>query len=212
MKLIGCDRCGAIFPSGTRHTKLRIFDTTHDFIEDDGAPAFEHKELCPVCRSELDVFLTGVGDIEVADESPHTHSLNGRFGVTNETPKRTCEICGRVGIQRFIETETGWRCSPTAVKCPGNKSASDSAAKRFPTDVIPARTADPVPALASTTEPTCGDEPDSDEPTPLPPGVTAQCRDCPRHWNLTGIVLRHAVDLHEFKTSHMVDVLEGATA
>lgn len=40
------------------------------------------------------------------------------------------------------------------------------------------------------------------------PGATAQCRDCPRSWNLTGRVLRMAMDMHEAKSGHIVDELD----
>lgn len=222
MKLIGCDRCGAVFPRETRHTALWVFDVTEDEMDHDAPEPSCTKELCPVCRSDLNAFLDGVGDVagihapaakplEAVPAEPHAcNSLGGRFGVTSAPPQRSCEICGRVGTQRFVQTETGWRCSPTAVKCPGNKATSDIPAKQFPSDVTPSAEREPKPP-APTPAPGRPSEP---EPPPLefPPGVTARCRDCPRRWNLTGIVLRHAIDLHEFKHSHIVDVLEGATA
>lgn len=40
--------------------------------------------------------------------------------------------------------------------------------------------------------------------------VTARCTDCPQTWKLTGRVLRMAVDTHEVRRGHIVDVLETA--
>lgn len=42
----------------------------------------------------------------------------------DEDQDRTCELCGRAGTRRFIPTETGWRCSPSATKCSGNRAAN----------------------------------------------------------------------------------------
>ncbi|MEB3021285.1 hypothetical protein [[Mycobacterium] crassicus] len=102
---------------------------------------------------------------------------------------KVCEICGRKGTRRYVETETGWRCAPTATKCPGNREPG------------------PAPAAAP-----------SDPPAPAPPapkitakprpGITAICTGCPRTWTLTGRVLRMAVDTHEVKTGHVVDITE----
>lgn len=39
------------------------------------------------------------------------------------------------------------------------------------------------------------------------PETTARCSDCPRTWNLTGRVLDHAIQLHEKKHDHIVDIL-----
>lgn len=102
---------------------------------------------------------------------------------------RTCEVCGREGSRRFVETASGWKCAPTATACPGNRAAepaSDIVAKPFPPKVAP-------------------------PPASLPPGVTARCTDCTRTWILTGIPLKAAVDAHEARTAHIVAVDEGAT-
>lgn len=229
MKLIGCDRCSAIFPSGTRHTKLRIFDTTDDVIEDDAAPPFESKELCPVCRSDLDAFLrqqpepvaVSPGNITVnnyqADQAETEHR-DGRAGWPERVPDRTCEICGRVGKQRFTETETGWRCSPTAVKCPGNhaqpepKSPPPGCRNNDPrcSGLCLACARDPERPPLAETEPDA--EPIPPSPTPGPPGVTARCKDCTRTWNLTGFILEKAAEMHELKHGHIVEILEPAGA
>ncbi|WP_165692685.1 helix-turn-helix domain-containing protein, partial [Mycolicibacterium fortuitum] len=39
------------------------------------------------------------------------------------------------------------------------------------------------------------------------PDTTARCSDCSRTWNLTGRVLDHAIQLHEMKHDHIVDIL-----
>lgn len=201
MKLIGCDRCGAIFPSETRHTKLRIFDTTHDVIEDDGAPAFEHKELCPVCRADLDAFLAAVPppvqSLEVVTDEPAdepeeipTHK--------RQAEKRTCQSCGHTGFRKFQKTPTGWCCW----RC------IDTQKRQIPppADDAAEAEADPEPA-PETPQP----EPPAAAP-PMPAGVTARCQDCTRTYTLTGVPLRHAVEMHELKHSHIVDVLDSAGA
>lgn len=53
---------------------------------------------------------------------------------------------------------------------------------------------------------------DSPRPQATTPGVTARCQDCTRTWTLTGRVLESAVELHEVKHAHIVDVLEAANA
>lgn len=130
--------------------------------------------------------------------------------------QRTCEVCGRTGTRRFDRTETGWRCSATATKCPGNrifppppaaaaavdephKPASEICPKPEPAQVAEAEPVDvPAPPTPAPSPP----------PAPAPPGVTARCKDCTRNWNLTGRVLDMAVEQHEFKHSHIVEVLQ----
>lgn len=60
-----------------------------------------------------------------------------------DTP-RTCEVCGRVGTRRFKQTPTGWRCSLTAAKCPGNRAAAEW--KPTSADEIPAKSPPPEQA------------------------------------------------------------------
>lgn len=72
-----------------------------------------------------------------------------------DSTQRTCEVCGREGTRRYVQTATGWRCSPSATRCPGNQaelaenmpedipakpltSESDICAKEFPANVTPA--------------------------------------------------------------------------
>ncbi|MGV0793048.1 hypothetical protein [Mycolicibacterium sp. XJ1819] len=120
-----------------------------------------------------------------ADVSP-TPSLPPR--VKPGKPQRTCEVCGRVGEQRFVETATGWKCSPTA-KCVGNRQAS--------------------PALTSVNG--------SGEHTPAQPvqfstGITAKCLDCTRTFSVEGQALQAAVDHHENATGHMVQFASEAAS
>nr|WP_292990541.1 DNA methyltransferase [Mycobacterium sp.] len=103
--------------------------------------------------------------------------------------RHTCEVCGRTGSRRFVETETGWRCAPSATKCPGNKQP----------DPAPVPVVAPVAAVHD------------ERPVALAAGITAKCQDCTRTWTLTGRVLRSAVEMHEQKHSHFVDVADGAT-
>lgn len=112
---------------------------------------------------------------------------------------RTCQICGRVGQRRFVpaerqdDSDTGWRCSPTAYACVGNRPA--------PVAKVP------NPALAKNLD----TAPPSDIPANtfspnVTPGVTARCQDCTRTWTLGGRVLDMAVNSHELKHAHIVTV------
>lgn len=132
MKLIGCDRCGATFPASKPHSLVCVFDKPTD------AEPSVTRELCLSCRSDLSGFFTHpnhempaparrpvaiVAEQPMPDPEP---AGDRRGGWSKKVPDRTCEICGRVGKQRFIETATGWRCAPTAVKCPGNHAATEA--------------------------------------------------------------------------------------
>ncbi len=204
MKLIGCDRCSASLPADKPHTELVVYDLESD--EGDHRADFD---LCFTCRSDLATFLTGTLGVP---ERVGPQTIPGRETGPQPTPapqpdaqdldepstapraqdamRHTCEICGREGTRRFVETETGWRCAPSATKCPGNKQP-DSA---------------PEPVVA----PVAGVH--DERPLALAAGITAKCQDCTRTWTLTGRVLRSAVEMHEQKHSHFVDVADGATA
>lgn len=104
--------------------------------------------------------------------------------------KRTCELCGRVGSRRFLESATGWRCAPSATKCVGHRRAPSLVDAR-PAAAHP--TADVDRALKIVRE----------------PSVTARCQDCTRTWTLTGTVLRAAIDQHELKRGHLVTVYDA---
>lgn len=179
--------------------------------------------------------------------------------------KHTCEVCGRDGTRRYVQTPTGWRCGPSSAdRCqrraeaqanpaprgpkyahrlgrglPG--AASDIPAKDIPANVTPAED-NPLPrahrligelvdgvADKVLGAPARVDDSGASSPATSPaaksaqvsapaavdqraraakPGVTAQCRDCPRSWNLTGRVLRMAIDMHEAKSGHIVDELD----
>lgn len=103
-----------------------------------------------------------------------------------------CELCGRRGVRRFVRTPTGWKCAPTA-RC-GNRPAQTKHKTPAPPPVI---AAPPAPVVEAETK------------TKLPQGITAKCTDCTRSWNLTGRMLRSAIDLHEHKTGHIVIVEDG---
>lgn len=229
MKLIGCDRCRAIFPPDTRYVELRILDAT------DGVPApgFEIKELCPVCRADLDAFLAGDRDI-ASRPDPITKIdagiVRARPNIPNialmsdepvaddavETPeeipthkrqaeKRTCESCGHTGFRKFQKTPTGWCCW----RC------IDSQKRQLTTETEPEAESDPEP------EP---ETPQAEESNivgrnstpnvakPLPAAVTARCQDCTRTWQLTGFVLEKAAEMHELKHGHIVKILDNAGA
>lgn len=104
-----------------------------------------------------------------------------------DTHQRVCEVCGRKGTRRYIQTETGWRCAPSATKCPGNRGPSQPSAP-------------PEPPSAAEVEQIADD---------IARNVTtAQCTDCPRTWTITGRVLDNAVDIHETNTGHIVTITE----
>lgn len=133
----------------------------------------------------------------------------------------TCEICGRTGTRRYVETATGWRCSPTATKCLGNR------AEKPAENMTENMTAQPDPAPGQGESEDCNKAGEISTPnvalpdrssTPTepakaaPPAYTARCQDCTRTWTLTGRVLRMAVDTHELKHAHIVNIVGGADA
>ncbi|MCV7174860.1 hypothetical protein [Mycolicibacterium sphagni] len=153
--------------------------------------------------------LQGMAD-EVADHvvASIVERIATAAASTPELPdpppgQRTCELCNRNGTRRFMQTATGWRCSPTATKCIGNQTptppkspparvaASDIPAKPIQRDVTP------EPAAATTA-------------SDVDAEVTARCRDCKRSWTHTGPVLAALIQTHEENRSHIVDVLAGA--
>lgn len=201
MKLIGCDRCRAIFPPETRYTTLWVFDDlTGDEMRHDAPEPARTVELCPVCRADLDAFLAGPDDATLNSTRAlkNLEPITTGFDVNEpeDTPthkrqaeKRTCESCGHTGFRKFQKTDTGWccwRCIDTQ-KRQLTPPAEDEAG------------ADPDPEPAPA-------------PAPAPPGVTARCQDCIRTYTLTGVPLRHAVEMHELKHGHIVNILEPAGA
>ncbi|MGA5467156.1 hypothetical protein [Mycobacterium sp. NPDC050041] len=122
---------------------------------------------------------------------------------------RTCEICGRTGSRRFVQTATGWRCSPTATACTGNRG-SDIPAKDIQPNVTPEESpqvdaSDPVEKVDTPPVP-------ASRPAALTANVTARCQDCTRTWTLSGRLLDSAVEMHELKHGHIVNVYEDAHA
>lgn len=194
-----------------------------------------------------------VGQAHVGDcPGPTGRAIGGQASnAIQDAKKRICVICGRKGTRRYTNTELGWRCSPTATKCPGNRTfpppaampdpkrveeiaaslpgSSDIPVKPIPPKVTPkpaptpaatavlreldsiaAPVADrllekPSQALANAEVAQLADAIAKDD-------ITARCTDCPQTWKLTGRVLTMAVDLHEARRGHMVDVLEVANA
>lgn len=136
-----------------------------------------------------------------------------------EGEQRTCEICGRKGTRRYVQTPTGWKCSPTATACapqfkpPGKytrPAASDIPAKEFQPNVTPSP--EPVVDLDLATGMREHGEAlhrqMASEPAPRASGVTARCQDCTRTWILTGRILEIAAEAHELKHAHIVDVFD----
>lgn len=207
MKLIGCDRCRTVFPRDAQHTAVWLFDTVGDEMDLHVPEPSDSRELCPGCRADLDAFLAGTPDAAArTDAGP---AVKTKRKSPTWSKEHTCEICGRTGVQRFIQTPTGWRCSPTAVKCPGNQAARGRPAE--PCDDCETNGVNciahrpPAPAAVSLPEPAPTAAPTA---PPVPPGVTARCKDCTRTWNLTGFILQKAVEMHELKHSHIVDVID----
>lgn len=215
MKLIGCDRCKLVFEPHKEHTAVRLYDVTS------GAPLLieptRQLELCPGCVNDFEAFMAcrpaaPAVETEPAAPAPAPRRPTTEMAVDyangksrqprptghrpwSEIPDHTCEICGRVGKQRFVKTETGWRCSPTSYKCPGNHPGGGGAPEAEPAstpDPDPSPPAPPAPAVVA----------------PPPNGATARCQNCTRSFTLTGVVLRHAVEMHELKHSHIVDVYD----
>ncbi len=74
--------------------------------------ATDHTEPVTAAR-----WLTPVANLS----PPRTAPQHAPAAANHPNPSQhTCEICGRTGTRRYIETTTGWRCSPTATKCPAN--------------------------------------------------------------------------------------------
>lgn len=195
MKLIGCDRCRAIFPPDTRYTEIRILDAT------DGVPTpgFETKELCPVCRADLDAFLAAVPwavqSLEAATDEPADEPHEKLPTHKRQAEKRTCESCGHKGFRKFDKTPTGWICW----RC------IDSQKRQLAPQADDEAVADPEPEPAKPPA-------ERPAPAPAPAGITARCQDCTRTYTLTGTPLRHAVEMHELKHGHIVDVIDNAGA
>lgn len=142
---------------------------------------------------------------------------------------RTCEVCGRIGTRRYVATATGWRCSPTATAC-----APRFQPKGAPSPVARARDAvaelvdgvadkvlnAPPPKPNASAIGIGGTSafvrsPDRERSAAMErgkPPVTARCTGCKHTWNLTGRVLKMAVDTHEVRTGHVIDVIEDSDA
>lgn len=132
-----------------------------------------------------------------------------------EGPTRVCALCGRSGTRRFHTDDNGrsWVCND-ARACAGRRGGS---APRTPAGDVKDRGAEtaapagPSPAAQPKTvvQPAPAPAP-APAPRPKPaPGVTARCQDCTRTFTLTGRLLRPAIDMHELKHGHIVDVLEA---
>lgn len=118
------------------------------------------------------------------DKSPSTHGGYASCRA-QDAHRRVCEICGREGTRRYVQTATGWRCAPSATKCPGNRPNVDQQPAR-PSAAEVEQIADDIARNVT----------------------TAQCTDCPRTWTLTGRVLDNAIDIHETNTGHIVTITE----
>lgn len=110
----------------------------------------------------------------------------------------TCTLCGRTGSRRFeVDAITLQpRCQDTAACSRRRRDAADVTRPPAP----------PAPEMPAVQTPP---PPPPPPPRPATPGVTARCRDCPRTWNLTGRPLEQAAEMHEFRQSHVVEILDG---
>lgn len=115
-----CDQCTA--PIGEL---IRITATTPDC----------EKHFCSaICLSG---WMTGQNKGLTARRTPYSPG--------QDAVQRTCEICGRVGTRRFAETATGWKCAPSATKCPGN---APEPVRKMPNPVL-AKDLDTAPSAES---------------------------------------------------------------
>lgn len=165
--------------------------------------------------ADAEIYVTGVPlpDIDVhAEPAPAPRA--------QDADRHTCSICGRVGTRRYIpDGDGGWKCSPTATACIGNQpgaltttpeepafdedNVDDNGGSYAMPDGIPnAERFEPEPGPAAP-QPAPAAKPAAD-------GTTARCTGCPRTWNLTGRILTQAIDMHERKHDHIVDIEDGA--
>lgn len=166
----------------------------------------------PTSRRELDTAARAAGG-----------SASAR---AQDAVKHTCELCGRQGTRRYVQTATGWRCAPSATKCRRIQSqppaaASDIPAKPFQPNVTPpppaaseSRAKPETPQVTDHADAECNIRGRSSTPNVALPdrsSITARCQDCTRAFTLTGRVLRQAVEMHEHKHGHIVDVIGGKT-
>lgn len=122
-------------------------------------------------------------------------AARGCVSRQQDTVKRTCELCGRIGSRRFVSTPTGWRCAPSATKCIGHRRP----ASRGDTPRQPQRPTGTKRPAAQT---------DRSLKIVPAPEITARCQDCTRTWTLTGTVLQAAIDQHELKRGHLITVYD----
>ena len=177
-------------------------------------PGAAHEPVPPAPERDSggDREATAVADHPAATADRSESKIPAAGGTARraqDAGERTCEICGRVGTRRYVRTDTGWRCSPSATACIGNKpepvrkvpnpalatdldAPSDIPAKHFPSKTTP--------------------EPEPWIPHSKSADVTARCQDCTRAFTLTGRVLRQAIDMHELKHGHIVTVLDREVA
>lgn len=162
--------------------RLGVVDVVVDYL----AAAGSYTQAADGSGADSGESRSNAGEVHAlatGDASAPEPSLQPATG--QDSAQFTCELCGRVGCRRFDKTPTGWRCSATA-RC-GDR---------------PARTANPRVLRSA--------------PTPVlttpkriaAQGVTARCQDCTRTYTLSGIPLHQAVQTHELRNGHIVDVLE----
>lgn len=155
--------------------------------------------------ARVDEVVDGITDSLVAvisaaaPEIPSTTTpapCAARRARSKDKTQRTCELCGRAGSRRFVESSTGWRCAPTATKCVGHRR--------------PASEIDAPQRPRHTRQSSHRVAPDGERHLNLVqiPGVTAHCQDCTRTWTLTGDALREETDAHELARGHITTVHE----
>jgi hypothetical protein len=151
--------------------------------------------------------------------------------TVQDAVEHTCEVCGRTGTRRYVSTPTGWRCAPSSAEACARKAGAKSAPPRPADPQYAHRTGRGLPGQASDI-PAKQFQPNVTPPKPEPPtvipidrtpppapapvvrtaglpraqAVTARCQDCTRTWTLTDRPLQMAVEMHELKHAHIVDI------
>lgn len=182
--------------------------------------------------ANIDAALTGLTSSAISHRKPGSRHAQ-------DAVERVCEVCGREGTRRYVQTASGWRCSrSSAAQCARRAAArssvpvvdprftqrsgrglpgmSDIAKKHIPLKVTPAAPAAATGALRTLgdyTGPVAAERTDEPGTASEREGVdataTAHCQDCNRAWTLTGMSLRRAVEAHELQKGHIVNVFDS---
>lgn len=203
-----CDRCAGRINRALRITLTRDGDDRH---------------FCgPNC---LHIWMNSPGPVPTGDVTVTAKPQPKAPARTQDATEHTCEICGRTGSRRYMQTETGWRCAPSATKCSGNDAAVKASTASTETvrdafRAIPATVpalVHPRPTVTVKTPPVATQAQKQAELATVAQAVevnkiTARCLDCTRTFTLTGRILEQAAEMHELKHSHIVAITEKEAA